>query len=118
LHHLLSPSIYRFAGEKDMVDVNFFQKRFFFVVCEREFQGAGVMAGEVREENELDCEYKYMWQEGTLSNSRSPADWSGRHVDSCGIAAAELRPRRRYDEEAQRRPAESEVPGTQISSPP
>jgi hypothetical protein len=47
----------------------------------------------------------------------NPVDWSGRHVDSCGIAAAELRPRRRDDEEAQRRPAESEVPGTQINSP-
>ncbi|EAR65763.1 hypothetical protein B14911_00795 [Bacillus sp. NRRL B-14911] len=44
-------------------------------------------------------------------------DWSGRHEDSCGIAAAELRPRRRYDEEAQRRPAESEVPGTEINIP-
>jgi hypothetical protein len=46
-----------------------------------------------------------------------PVDWSARHADSCGIAAAELRPRRRYDEEAQRRPAESEVPGTEINSP-
>ncbi len=98
--------------------MKFFSEKGFSVLCEREFQGAGVMAGEVREQNELGCEYKYIWQEGTLSNSGSPADWSGRHVDSCGIAAAELRPRRRDDEEAQRRPAESEVPGTQISSPP
>jgi hypothetical protein len=55
--------------------------------------------------------------EKTLFSSRSPVDWSGGHVDSCGIAAAELRPRRRYDKEAQRRPAESEVPGTEINSP-
>jgi hypothetical protein len=37
---------------------------------------------------------------------------------SCGIAAAKLRSRRSdSDEEAQRRPAESEVPVTKINSP-
>jgi hypothetical protein len=45
-----------------------------------------------------------------------PVDWSGRHADSCGIAAAKLRPRMSAsEEEAQRRPAESEVPGTEIN---
>jgi hypothetical protein len=48
----------------------------------------------------------------------SPVDWSARQVESCGIAAAMLRSRRSdSDEEAQRRPAESEVPGTEINSP-
>jgi hypothetical protein len=50
-------------------------------------------------------------------NFKNPVAWRGRHVDSCGIAAAKLRPRRRYDEQAQRRPAESEVPGTESKSP-
>ncbi|AGX02499.1 hypothetical protein N288_02675 [Bacillus infantis NRRL B-14911] len=46
-----------------------------------------------------------------------PANWSARHVDSCGIAAEMLRPHSAQREEAQLRPAESEVPGTEISSP-
>ncbi len=50
-------------------------------------------------------------------NFINPVDWSARHVDSCGIAAAKLRPRSAEREEAQRRPAESEVPGTEINSP-
>jgi hypothetical protein len=53
-----------------------------------------------------------------LKTLQSPVDCSGRHEDSCGIAAAKLRPRRsNSDEETQRRPAESEVPVTKINSP-
>jgi hypothetical protein len=43
--------------------------------------------------------------------------WSGRHVDSCGKVAAMLRFRSAQREEAQRRPAESEVPGTEMNRP-
>jgi hypothetical protein len=49
--------------------------------------------------------------------NEKPANWSARHVDSCGIAAEMLRPHSAQREEAQLRPAESEVPGTEISSP-
>jgi hypothetical protein len=48
-------------------------------------------------------------------NFLSPVDWSGRHADSCGIAAEMLRPHSAEREEAQLRPAEGEVPGTQIN---
>ncbi len=48
---------------------------------------------------------------------KNPVNWSARHADSCGKAAAMLRPRSAQREEAQRRPAESEVPGTEINSP-
>ncbi len=48
---------------------------------------------------------------------KNPVYWSARHADSSGKAAAMLRPRSAQREEAQRRPAESEVPGTEMNSP-
>jgi hypothetical protein len=48
---------------------------------------------------------------------KSPVDRNGRHADSCRIAAEMLRPHSAEREEAQLRPAESEVPGVQINSP-
>ncbi len=47
---------------------------------------------------------------------QKPVDCSGRHEDSSGIAAEMLRPRSAQREEAQLRPAESEVPGTEINT--
>jgi hypothetical protein len=61
----------------------------------------------------------YKWNSSVkhTQSIKNPVNWSARHVDSCGKAAAMLRPRSAQREEAQRRPAESEVPGTEINSP-
>jgi hypothetical protein len=67
--------------------------------------------------------YVSKWDFNILTNCamakrlEEPVDWSARHVDSCGIAAEMLRPHSAQREEAQLRPAESEVPGTEINTP-
>jgi hypothetical protein len=59
----------------------------------------------------------YITEFNLTQSIKSPVNWSARHADSCGKAAAMLRPRSAQREEAQRRPAESEVPGTEMNSP-
>jgi hypothetical protein len=46
----------------------------------------------------------------------SLVDWSGRHADSCGRSETDETPQTRSVGEAQRSPAESEVPGKEINT--
>jgi hypothetical protein len=59
----------------------------------------------------------YITEFNLTQSIKNPVNWSARHADSSGKAAAMLRPRSAQREEAQRRPAESEVPGTEMNSP-
>jgi hypothetical protein len=45
-----------------------------------------------------------------------PVDWSGRHVDSCGISWTGETPQELATRRLSAGPAESEVPGAEINS--